>query len=57
MTDRTVAARQAALRQRRLDDGIVRVEVWVHKSNKAKIRELAKQLEKPARQADEKEKR
>jgi hypothetical protein len=34
-------------RDKRAADGLVRVDVWVHNTNKAEIKALAKQLEAP----------
>jgi hypothetical protein len=43
----TNADRQAAHRKRRQQEGLVQVLVWVHTSNKQKIKEVAKQMETP----------
>jgi len=48
MSDRTIAKRQAELRERRRREGLVRVEVYVHHTRKEEIRKIAKQLEAPA---------
>ena len=48
MTDRTAAKRQEARRQRRKEMGEVQVLVWVHKSNRERIKEIARELLKPA---------
>lgn len=48
----TSSQRQAALRARRKDQGLVRVEVWVPKAYKESIKRIAQQaidLEKQAR--------
>lgn len=51
MSDRTNAKRQEALRQRRSEAGLVRVEVYVHAANRKQIRELARDLEAPPESA------
>lgn len=47
MTVRTNADRQAALRERRRLAGLIQLTVWIHPTNKAHLREVAKQLEHP----------
>lgn len=44
MTAATVAARQAALRQRRAEQGLARIEVWAHQDDHAAIKALVAQL-------------
>lgn len=54
-SDRTNAKRQAALRERRRLAGLIQLTVWIHPSNRAKLRRIAKQLETPAKnEKDEK---
>ncbi len=48
MTDRTNANRQAALRERRRLAGLIQLTVWIHPTNKEKLRKAAKALEAPA---------
>lgn len=48
MTDRTNTDRQAAFKKRRRENGEVQVTVWVHKSNKERLRKIAEELLKPA---------
>lgn len=49
MSDKTNAERQAALRQRRREEGLAKVTVWVHESNRQKLHEIARELLKPAK--------
>lgn len=48
MSDRTTAERQANLRRRRNERGEVQVLVWVHESNRERIKAIARELLEPA---------
>lgn len=46
--DRTAAERQQELRKRRKERGEVQVLVWVHETNKEKIKKIARDLLRPS---------
>lgn len=48
MNDPTAGARKAAERVRKRAAGLVPVEVWVHASNRERLKKAAAKLEKPA---------
>lgn len=51
MKDLTANARKAAERVRKRNAGLVPVEVWIHHTNREKLKRVAVRLERPSKAA------